>query len=355
MQPLLLQLLRCPVTRTNLQLQIISESTINLNGEEIEIIKDGILYADEDWFYPVINGIPRLIVEAFIDYESFLSQWLPDYNAKSNKLKKKYHDFIQNVVAKNRHSKQSFTREWSFFNYEQDKTWNADTEGMLQRFLDETQETTETLKGKLIFDAGCGNGLLNQFVARCGATIIGVDFGLNIERAYQKNTEQKAFFIQGDIQFPPFAIQSFDIVHSSGVLHHTNDTEHSFSCIESFVKPEGKLSVWLYHPRKDFIHNLINSIRKVTSKLPTGIQYYLYRIILLPFAFIIKRLRGNKQNTREMMINIFDWFSPEFRWEHEPAEVVKWFNRKDYSAVCITTTDIFGFNITGIKNKLSTE
>src|SRR5204863_29733 len=103
-----------------------------------------------------------------------------------------------------------------------------------------------------------------------------------------------AQFIQGDVQFPPVAFEHFDIVHCSGVLIHTNNTELSFSCIEPCVKKGGKLSVWLYHPRKNFIHNLFNFIRRFTSRLPARIQYILYAVTLFPVTFIVKRLKGNK-------------------------------------------------------------
>lgn len=346
-----LQLLRCPVTRTPLQIEVISTSKKIFNGTEKEIIYEGILFAENDWFYPIINGIPRLIVEAFIDYKYFFLKHLPDYEARKNALTIKYCKLINFILNKNRRTKQSFTAEWSLFNYEKDKTWNADGKRLLQRFLDETLESRNALQGKLIFDAGCGNGLLNQYIAKCGATIVGLDFGLNIERAYSKNTEPTAFFVQGDVQFPPFPYQIFDIVHSSGVLHHTNNTELSFSCIEPYVKPGGKLSIWLYHSRKDPVHNLFNVTRRITSRWPVKLQYYIYSVTLLPVIFIIKKLKGKKQNRREMMIDILDWLSPEFRWEHDPKEVAGWFAKHNYINVNITTTDTFGFNITGIKNE----
>jgi hypothetical protein len=151
------------------------------------------------------------------------------------------------------------------------------------------------------------------------------------------------------VQFPPVAFEKFDIVHSSGVLICTNNTELSFSCIEPCVKPGGKLSVWLYHPRKDFIHNLFNYIRRFTSRLPLRLQYYLYAVTIFPLSFMVKRLKGNKQNPREMMIDILDWFSPEFRWEHEADEAASWFYKRKYSSVQVTTKDLFGYNIIGEK------
>jgi SAM-dependent methyltransferase/uncharacterized protein YbaR (Trm112 family) len=345
MQPSLLKILRCPVTRSPLRLQTI---TTIAPGNEIQ---EAILFADEDWFYPVINGIPRLTVEAFIDYKVFLKKEFPAYQECRNVIEKKYHRLIKYVTRKNSRTKKSFSQEWKIFNYKKDKTWDKDSDGMINRFLDETGETLQSLKGKTIFDAGCGNGVLNQYIAAAGAVILGMDFSLSIEKAYQQNTNPDALFIQGDVQFPPVVFEYFDIVHCSGVLVHTNNAELSFSCIDPCVKKDGKLSVWLYHSRKNIIHNLFNLIRRATSKLPIRFQYYLYLITLFPISFIIKRAKGNKQNSREMMIDILDWFSPEFRWEHEPSEVIAWFHKRNYSSVKITTLGTFGFNITGIKSQ----
>ena len=176
-----------------------------------------------------------------------------------------------------------------------------------------------------------------------------MDFSLCIEEAYAKNQYAKAHFVQGDVQFPPVAADHFDIVHCSGVLIHTNNTELSFSCIAPIVKAGGKLSVWLYHGRKDIIHNLFNAIRKQTSKLPLKFQYYFYLATLFPLSYVIKRLKKNKQNKREMMVAILDWFTPEFRWEHSHEEVLAWFSKREFSNMKITTTDIFGFNMIGEK------
>jgi hypothetical protein len=49
------------------------------------------------------------------------------------------------------------------------------------------------------------------------------------------------------------------------------------------------------------------------------------------------------------MISLLDWFSPQFRWEHHRTEAATWFYKRKYEYVKITTSDLFGFNITGNK------
>jgi len=344
-----LSLLVCPVTRSALSLHTISVKTKVFRGGEKEIINEGILFSDKDWFYPIIGGVPRLLVESFLDYEEFLKKNLTDYIDRKARLEKTYPELIQQIIKKNRKTKKSFEMEWGMFNYEEDKTWELEGEDLLERFLKETNETKQSLSGKLIFDAGCGNGQLNQYIARCGAIIVGMDLSKSVERANANNKEEKAFFLQADVQYPPLQFDKFDIVHSSGVLICTNNSELTFSKIEPCVKQNGKLSVWLYHPRNNFIHNTFNFLRKFTSRLPIKFQYYLYLFTLFPVSYVVKRIKGSKQNTREMMIAIMDWFSPEFRWEHSPEEATNWFTTRRYKEIEVTTTDTFGFNIIGRK------
>ncbi len=345
----LLKVLRCPVTREVLQVEVLQTGKKMYDGKECEIILNGILRSS-DCIYPVLDGIPRLTIEAFLDYESFLEINVKDFATIKSNIQNKYEGLLKFVLKKNRRTKKSFSQEWGLFNYEEDKVWDADTEGMLNRFLIENDETKESLKGKIILDAGCGNGLLNQSIAACGATIIGMDFSQSIERAFEKNTQLNALFIQGDVQFPPIQFELCDIVHSSGVLIHTTNSELTFSCLEPCAINGGKISVWLYHPVKGFIHNAFNFLREYTSKLPLKLQYVLYSMTLLPITYIVKKAKGNKQNRREMMIDILDWFSPEFRWEHTHDEAATWFTKRNYNRIKVTTNELFGFNIIGYKN-----
>ena len=344
-----LPFLVCPVTRSALRLYTISVKTQMFSNGEKEIISEGILFAEKDWFYPIIDGVPRLLIESFLDNEEFLKVKFPDYENRKANLLKTYPDIIEQAIKKNKRTKESFEMEWGLFNYEEDKTWELKGEDLLERFLKETDETKESLQGKLIFDAGCGNGQLNQYIARSGAIVVGMDLSKSVERAQLNNKEENAFFLQGDVQFHPLQFEKFDIVHSSGVLICTNNSELTFSKLEPCVKKGGKMSVWLYHPRKNLIHNSFNFLRNYTSKLPVKVQNYSYLLTLFPASYVVKRIKGNKQNAREMMIAITDWFSPEFRWEHTQEEASSWFVKRNFSDVKVTTTDTFGFNIIGKK------
>ena len=333
----LLPFLCCPVTRTPLRLEGITES-------------EGLLFAAEDWCYPIIGGIPRLTVEAFLDHADFMRTHLPGYEERKRLLFRKYPRLLTGVRRKNKRTKRSFALEWSLHDYSTDRTWDAGKDQLLQRFLDETGETAAGLIGKLVFDAGCGNGQLDTGIARAGARVIAMDLSNSIERAYAYNDHPDVWFIQGDLQYPPVRSGCIDILQCSGVLHHTDDTERSFNCLEPCVRPGGVYSVWLYHPRKDVLHRLFNAVRGVTGRWPLWLTYALLRSTALPLSYLLHRLKGRPKNKREIMIALMDWFSPPYRREHTPDEVRAWFAHSGYHEMRMTTQDTFGFNFIGRKN-----
>ena len=103
-----LSLFVCPVTRSDLRLEKISVKTKTFSTGEKEIIHEGILFAEKDWFYPIIDGVPRLLIESFLDYESFLNKHLADYKSRKDNLLKTYPELIQDVIKKNSRTKKSF-------------------------------------------------------------------------------------------------------------------------------------------------------------------------------------------------------------------------------------------------------
>ena len=67
---------------------------------------------------------------------------------------------------------------------------------------------------------------------------------------------------KGDVQHPPFAPETFDVVYSDGVPHHTPKTEVSFCALAPLVKRGGRYFVWLY--RSDL--SPIYSVKLKTAK-----------------------------------------------------------------------------------------
>jgi len=346
----LMQILRCPLTKKELKLQVISEFDRTYQGKAIREIKDGILSSDSGLVFPIIDGVPRMLIEAFDDYSAWLEKNMADFKTVKSEILLKHSGLIKHCRDKNARTKKSFAFEWSLLNYEkQDKVWHDDISYLESLFFNESLEDAGSLHGKKIIDIGCGHGLNANAIAKYCETVVGVDLGKSIENAYKYNLHENVWFVQADLQYLPFEKNTFDILLSGGVLHHTTNTELSFCNVEYSLKPGGKLCIWLYHPVKGFLHNLFVYLRKITSKLPIRLQFYLYLLFIFPITYSVKRIKGRKHNWREEMIDLMDSLSPEFRFEHTHDEAASWLYKKEYNDVKITTDVRFGFSIIGIK------
>lgn len=104
--------------------------------------------------------------------------------------------------------------------------------------------------GKRLLEVGCGMGTdLLQF-ARGGAECTGVDLtprSVEISSLHFGLYGMRADFVLADGERLPFEDESFDVVYSNGVLHHTPDTEGAVRELYRVLRPKGVAKVMLYH------------------------------------------------------------------------------------------------------------
>jgi SAM-dependent methyltransferase len=63
----------------------------------------------------------------------------------------------------------------------------------------------------------------------------------------QKHEVKNCTFVNGDLFSDPFEKGYFDVVWSSGVLHHTESAENGFKIITQWAKPHGYVIIGLYN------------------------------------------------------------------------------------------------------------
>lgn len=107
-------------------------------------------------------------------------------------------------------------------------------------------------KGEKVLEIGVGLGADHQAFAEAGAELYGIDL---TERAIEHTSRRMSLFglnsrLQvADAENPPFEDESFDLVYSWGVLHHTPDTRKAIEEIYRVLKPGGELKIMIYHKR----------------------------------------------------------------------------------------------------------
>lgn len=103
--------------------------------------------------------------------------------------------------------------------------------------------------GKSVLDVGCGPGWLTVQYARAGASAFAIDLtskAVELARRHLDYYGVKADVRQASAEAIPFPDQTFDLVFSSGVLHHTPDTMGSFRECFRVLKPGGVAKITLY-------------------------------------------------------------------------------------------------------------
>jgi SAM-dependent methyltransferase len=104
--------------------------------------------------------------------------------------------------------------------------------------------------GARLLEVGCGMGTdLLQF-ARGGALVTGVDLtprSIEISRQHFVVYGERGDFAITDGENLPFADESFEVVYSNGVLHHTPDTASAVREMHRVLRPGGQARVMLYH------------------------------------------------------------------------------------------------------------
>lgn len=123
--------------------------------------------------------------------------------------------------------------------------------------------------GKLVLDAGCGFGRHAFFASRYGAEVVALDSSPEAVASAAHNLEGnvRAHVVQGDIDHPPFKRNLFDIVYSYGVLHHVPDAKKTFQSLHALVRPNGRLSVWVYGPRQGLVRIATGALRGATAEM----------------------------------------------------------------------------------------
>lgn len=167
---------------------------------------------------------------------------------------------------------------------------------------------------KLILECGCGTGQLSHFLQLNNNNVLGVDMSLgSLQLAIEhkmRNALDRVAFAQMNIFELAIKDESFDVVISHGVLHHTYDARKAFSCIVKKAKPGGIVLVGLY-----------NSI----ARIPTWLRSKVIGLFGQNIDYVV---RNRIHNAKKADTWIKDqYYNPHETW-HSIGEVMTWFEEE---------------------------
>ncbi len=194
----------------------------------------------------------------------------------------------------------SFAYEWEKFGRAREE-WR-------HNFLEYMQPLDAgDFEGMLLLDVGTGSGRHSLEASRLGAQVVAVDAGDAIDVA-RSNLPADVLTIQADAEALPLAEHAFDMVMSIGVLHHLPDTERALAGLVRYVKPGGRIHVYLYWVPPVGWHRavlrVVSALRQVTIRLPHPILHLLcYPLSAALWTFVVlpSKALGRSETTRGLL------------------------------------------------------
>ncbi len=227
---------------------------------------------------------------------------------------------------------------------------DADRHGESERtFAEKTGLRPEDVRGKLVLDVGVGTGRFSDVVARWGGTPVGIDLSLAVESARRNLAPYPgARVLQADVFALPFRAESFDIVFSIGVLHHTRSTRAALRAVAPLVKPGGVLAVAVYEASHVFDQS--DRYRRWTTRMSYPLLHLLAHTAVPWFhLFQLARalphgefLEGALFRALPLrlhadpgwrVLDTFDWYSPHYQWKHTGDEARRWLEELGFADV----------------------
>jgi ubiquinone/menaquinone biosynthesis C-methylase UbiE len=113
----------------------------------------------------------------------------------------------------------------------------------------ELQQLIALLKlrtGMRVLDAGCGTGDALSWLARCvgpDGQVVGTELAAAHVRVTRERMPPGVSVLQADLQYPPLAAQSFDVIWCSNTLHHLREPAAGLRALVSLLRPDGRVAL----------------------------------------------------------------------------------------------------------------
>jgi SAM-dependent methyltransferase len=175
-------------------------------------------------------------------------------------------------------------------------------EGIFARLLDQ-----QVPPGARILECGCGTAQLSNFLSIPNRTVFATDICVNSLRLGQRFARdhdlKRVSFVQQNLFRPVFKPETFHLVISNGVLHHTSNPFEAYMSIARLVKPGGYILFGLYHRYGRLITDARRAIFRLSGDRFKGLDPNL-------------RIAGRSDAKKRA------WFADQYKHPHESKHTI---------------------------------
>lgn len=231
-------------------------------------------------------------------------------------------------------SEQKEQGEWHY----QWSRFRDDAEFLFSEWI--APNTLQSVEGLRVLEAGCGPGHHTRLVAPHCAHITAVDLNTadlvsGVAREFDNITAIKADIATMTCDDP------FDVVFAVGVVHHTDDPDATVANLKRFVRPGGRLILWVYAKEGNLLARLFVELprrfvlrylpRRIIESLawllallihPLVYSVYLLPLPFLPYYHYMENWR--RLSLRRNMMNLFDKLNAPQTQFISAARVQRW-------------------------------
>lgn len=152
----------------------------------------------------------------------------------------------------------------------------------------------EQCAGKKVLEVGCGMGSHAWRFAKFAKEFYAIDLSIKSVQLTRKRFSFHGFgaggILEADAENLPFRDDSFDLVFSNGVIHHSPNTQRAVDEIYRVLKPTGKTIVMIYNKSSIFYWFDLMFLQRIKYTLLKFLPRKLIKTIFMsrPSIFLLK-------------------------------------------------------------------
>ena len=310
-----------------------------------------------------VSRTPLDVREVRRDGEDIVEARLQGGDGRSFPVRDSVPRFVLTEDRGQRQTEESFGFKWKKRDtYESESMYAFAQEWLVRRYGFRDMDDVREFFGSRghVLDAGCGSGFSSGlFLSEENrAQWVGADISEAIDVARDRLGQYPGtHFVQGDVLQLPFAEESFDVILSEGVLHHTPSTERALKALIPLLRRGGEILFYVYRRKgavrefsDDYIRGVVSpmdpteawdalrpltklgqalSALKVEVDVPEDIPYLgipagkvdVQRLIYWHFLKLFWRDDWTFEQNNHVN---FDWYHPRYAHRQSEDEIRAW-------------------------------